>query len=201
VFFDPNGILTQSLLFPGFENMIYISFIYWNTTMGGPVVLGEERHSSSRDVDMHRYLHFTRGTAFDSGLAMVGYTLNVTSNAALNFGVETGAIWDEDMQHNIINNVIQPASSAPPFQRQNISDPCAAPVMYYLNGKWTLTYQANGSNTTLPWLFDSTTGLLQYNDVSSTGALTTCANGNYVTYFLYATHDINTPILLMLGQR
>ena len=50
----------------------------------------------------HEYLHLTRGTVYESGLALANYTLN--SDAGLNYTVSAGVIYDEDIRISISEN-------------------------------------------------------------------------------------------------
>jgi hypothetical protein len=67
-----------------------VATVYWDGAKG---VIGDERHNAFRNRQAHVYLHNTRGTAYDSGLA--GTFTNTTLSVA------TGVIWDEDIKFSL----------------------------------------------------------------------------------------------------
>lgn len=76
-----------------------ISLVYWGMT-GQSGTYCDERHSAFRDRYLHRYLHNTRGTAYDNGLSGTFYSGNSGS-----FSFSSGRIWDEDINWDITGPV------------------------------------------------------------------------------------------------
>ena len=96
IFFNASGVLTSSVT-PWeitSDQIAPVSTIYYNGSSG---TLTDERHAADRDRATHRYLHNTRGTAYDSGLA--GTFTNTT------FSIYPGVIYDEDIRINISSTV------------------------------------------------------------------------------------------------
>jgi len=92
IYFNASGTLVSSTTSWNVESdqIATVATIYWDGTKG---VVGDERHGAFRNRSQHAYLHNTRGTAYQSGLAgtFTDTTLSVTS----------GIIWDEDIKHDL----------------------------------------------------------------------------------------------------
>jgi hypothetical protein len=92
IFFDSSGTLTQSAIPWEITSSLIapVSTVYWDGNSGS---YSDERHSAARDRELHKYLHNTRGAAYDTGLAG---TFGNTS-----FSVAPGVIYDEDIRLNL----------------------------------------------------------------------------------------------------
>ena len=92
VYFDATGTLVESTSTWDLtsDQVASVATVYWSGTAG---VVGDERHGYQRDRALHIYLHTTRGTAYDNGLA--GTFTNTT------FSIATGAVWDEDLKFDL----------------------------------------------------------------------------------------------------
>jgi hypothetical protein len=161
----------------------YTAAIYWNATLADAVLVGNELHGTEMDTATHIYNHRTRGTQYDSGLAITPNTIggNGSSNAHAQIGVASGVIRDEDIALTL----------------SAVADPATLPVMYRSGaaGDWTFE-----TNTGYPVLTTGT-GRLSYNQFTG-GAWqkTEIGNGDYVLYHIYATNDVSTPLKVVMGQ-
>jgi len=97
VYFNATGVLTASVTpwLLSDPTVAPVSLVYWGMT-GQSGTYTDERHSAYRDRFLHRYLHNTRGTAYDNGLSATFY--NGTSGT---FSIGSGRIWDEDINWDI----------------------------------------------------------------------------------------------------
>lgn len=118
VYFDATGTLVSSTSAwdPASTQTVPVATIYWDGTNGA---IGEERHSAERDLALHAYLHHTRGTAYDSGLA--GTFTNTTLSIA------TGTVFDEDL-------------------RLDLTGPLTSCKLWYRNGSNQMVF-SEGSTT------------------------------------------------------
>lgn len=198
IFFDKDtGVLSYSLTFPGLDNMIYVSYIYWNADQGtaalqfGP---GDERHGTVMDKETHARMHEADWTQWISGLQVYGFTLNDSdSDNAVKVSVTNGVVRDEDLRHGIIHNDTPEA-----FFEQILQEYAQLPVMYRdgASGAWK-----QFSATEYPF-HNTTSGRVNYNQWTGTEwKQTQVGNGQYVAYFIVFAADVEQPIKVIQGQR
>jgi len=72
IFFD-GAVLSESLIFDLdiLKTKAYVAVVYWDTTANIHLYMGDERHGLVMDWATHAYLHETRGTVWNSGLALI----------------------------------------------------------------------------------------------------------------------------------
>jgi hypothetical protein len=131
----------------------------------------------------HLYLHNTQGAKFDRGLGLVGFSVDGGggSNAHAQFTSVSGVIWDEDIRFPVSAQSQIPIfykSGTGNWRRKN---PDAYPVIY--NGT------AGYSSARLPYNF--------YN--GSTWSLTQVDNNKFVLVHVFATNEIEYPVVGVLG--
>ena len=102
IFFNSAGQLTSSASpwIISSDQTAPVALVYWGMT-GQSATLADERHSAYRDRFNHRYLHNTRGTAYDNGLSATFFAGNSGT-----FSFTSGRIWDEDIDWNITGTTI-----------------------------------------------------------------------------------------------
>ncbi|MBF0399960.1 MAG: hypothetical protein HQL90_04260 [Magnetococcales bacterium] len=185
IYFDTSGNIqevtefTQSFL----TTWAYTAAIYWNATAGAAVNIGNELHGSEMDGRTHSYLHATRGTQYDSGLAItptvVGGNGSLDSHAQIAVG--SGQIRDEDIAIAIS------AATAP----------ATLPVIYRsgASGDWYTATTANHCVKT------TGTGRLAWNQwTGATWQLTEVTNNNFVLYHIVATNGVVAQLKSLMGQ-
>jgi hypothetical protein len=190
------GALEEFFTFPAFDNGIIVAFLYWSVSDQKAIIFGEERHACHRDIAWHLWTHLVIGTAFESGLELSGYTTNTDSLAAIQVGLSDGTIRDEDIVINIKNAAIHSAR----FE-QEIAYPAKIPVLHRSGpaGNWhrddagDCPYKHAGADTKIQYnkYVDAETGWIQ-EAVTDT---------YYVSYFIFATNDLESPIISIQGAR
>lgn len=164
----------------------YAALIYWDATNSQAIFLADERHGITMDGVTHAYLHLTRGTQYISGLALGDIVADDTGSldAHATISVGSGTIADEDITFNI-DAITNGASEIPVFYKEGTS------------GVWR-----RQSPTGFP-VINATTGnnRLAYNHLSgSTWQQTEVSNNSFVLAHIFATTDINFPVIAIQGQ-
>lgn len=173
---------------PDFANDVYCVYIYWNSTTGKALIVGDERHGSQRDTTWHSNQHLNVGTVWRSGGA-VSYTLNNDSSVNLGFATPI-KIADEDLLHTIVH------SASPAADYEQVLDTSAELEVLYLDGSAYTTTTASTS----PWIAGTSTA--RYNQITAgSGSLVDAGEGKYITYWVLATNDIRRPVKLVLGRQ
>jgi len=191
VYYDGNGAIATATSTWDLTLHAPIAYVLWNSTLSSGI-LAEERHGIEMSDETHEYLHYTRGTAWQSGFGISGYTLNTDSNAAVTIGIGEGYIRDEDITIHVSDG-----TGSADFE-QDLTDAAQIPVFYRDGDGGAWTWDA----ATDYFVKNTPAGLVNYNSVSGTvwsQAATT--SGNYVAYFIVATNNIDNPIISIQGQR
>lgn len=152
---------------------VIIASVFWNGTNYG--LVQDERHGYNRDHAWHANAHFTIGCRYRSGLTM---THNGGKGAAATFAVDSGEIWDEDIQFTV------PASSA----YQGTAHTCRT---LYQTG--ATTYAFDSTPATVP--FKAGTGNRPV-VIAPNYTVTTLADATnrYANFFVYASTDLYCPL-------
>lgn len=191
------GTLETSMNFRGLDNMIYISYIYWNSELSNPSLQfspGDERHGTVMDKATHAYLHEIVGAEWIRGLQVYGYELdNESDNNAVKLSLTSGVVRDEDLIHSILHSD-NPAA----FFEQKLEGFAELPVMHKegVNGafKQDLATEYPFKNTSI--------GRVNYNQYTGTEwQQTEVTEGNFVAFFIVYTGLIEEPIKVVQGQR
>lgn len=170
---------------PSLIDDILVAYIYWNGSSA--IILGDERHSASRDTNWHQAQHLNIGSVWRNG-GDISYTLN--SNT-VSLGLSNITVADEDLVHSIIHAAV-PAG----HYQQVINSNAVIPVLY-LNGT-TYTQTTPSSD---PWVPISVGNRAARNlIVGSSGSLAEVGNGKFLSYWLLATNDSYYPIKLLMGS-
>jgi len=164
--------------------LAYCALIYWDASGTGServVTFGDERHGITMDGQTHAYLHTTRGAVYGNGCGLTGFTINAgNTNADAQFTALSGLIWDEDIKFDL-------------------SSQATFPILYRSNGSWkrknadsfSLIYDGVGYTGTRPAYNLNTAGVWSLAEVPNT---------QYFLIHIFATNDINTPFIGILGQ-
>lgn len=169
VYYDATGTLVESSSPWDFKNVTPVAFIYYNATLVDGYALFE-LHTYKRNPEWHESQHFAIGTFVRSGLAISGFTLNTTTNAAVTPLFSSGVIVDEDIEWTV----------------PQVND----------GGPYTIVHRTGASlytwttTNTFPYRFGAT--YIQYNQFTG-GAwqLTELATSQWVNYYVFATTAID----------
>lgn len=191
------GALTASTTFPGLDNMVYISYVYWNAAQANPSLQfapGDERHGTVMDKATHHRLHAVDWTQWVSGLQLYGHALDDTSNNdAVKVSINNGFVADEDLQHYITHS-----STPDAFFEQKLQGFAMLPVLYKdgADGNWKQDVA-----TEYPFKnFGS--GRIAYNQFyEGSWKQTQLGSGQFVAYYIVFAADIEQPIKVIQGQR
>lgn len=188
VYFDFTGTLTSSTSPWNITSSIIapVATVYWTGVSGA---VGDERHASDRDRHMHQYMHNTRGSAYDNGLA--GTFTNTT------LSIDTGVIYDEDIRHSITGPVTTCSlwHRAPGGATMTFSGSISTP--YKLNGT-DLQYDNAGTLTSIGNNNFVTNWVYATNDIASPISVVV---GQSVSNTLNQARDVGEPSWTNLTTR
>ena len=189
LYFDSTGTLVSTMVedYDVLLSLGYCGAVYWDAVNAEAIYIGEERHGFM-PWETHKQMHLTRGTQFISGLALGDFTADDTGNtdSHAQFSVSDGEILDEDL-------VTSPTDGAP----QELSPIAAIPV-YYKDGASALLRRSTTTNFPVK---SFPAGRLAWNEFTG-GAWqqTEVGNNNFVLSHIFATNDINEPIVSIQGE-
>jgi len=174
-----------------FTTAAYVAYVLWDENDNKAVSFAEERHGITMDGATHSYLHTTRGTQLVSGAA-IGFTAtgDGSSNTHAQVSISDCSIRDEDISIQITNN----ASPSLPFQ-QVLSPIAQLPIYYRQNSTWrksTATQYPVSQGTTRARYNKNTANVWSLEEAS--------ADGKVLVSYVFATNNINEPIIVLLGQ-
>jgi hypothetical protein len=189
IYYDNTGTLQEITTFDIdlIKSDCYVAYVYWDATNNEAVPNAIcEQHGSTMDTQTHLYLHHTKGTAFESGLALTIATVDGSGDNATDaqFASSGGIIWDEDIEHTVTSRA----------NTDNI------PVLYRTGaaGDWRMN-----DSTAFP-LVTAGSGRAAWNQFTG-GAwqLTEVSNTNFVLAHIYAIPGVNETngyLVSVLGQ-
>jgi len=189
IYYNSSGVLseianpTDSDIDDLIRNNALVTLIYWSVADSEQLYFGEERHGITMDGVTHGYLHFTEGLKYLSGLALGNFSINQSGDlsAHAQFSVALGAVTDEDIYLAI--DAVTSATGLPIYYRDGA------------NGYWKREIESGFSVTN----FGS--GRLNYNeDTGSTWQTTEVTNNDFVLCHIFATTNIEYPMIAVMGQ-
>jgi hypothetical protein len=190
-YYDDTGALSTKTTTPDFKTEAVVAVLYWDAT--NSVVLndlGDERHGIGMAGATHDYLHWTRGATFGDGLSPGNLVVdgNGSSDTHAQFSIAEGAIWDEDLYHQVLDSV------------QDITPILNAPVLYRSGA----TAWRRKTPDTFPFVYAGQEGApgtkLPYNSNGGSWGWTECGNNNFVLIHAFVTHDLIWPVTVIHGQ-
>jgi hypothetical protein len=106
IYHELNGDLglATSFSFEYFEDRPITATVYGNATTQELVNFGDERHGIQMDGFTHRYLHFTQGTQYVSGMGLNG----VTNGSTTYTSIDAGKAYDEDIYMSPLSQTSSP---------------------------------------------------------------------------------------------
>lgn len=176
-------------------NMALVALVYWNASDGAAYIIGDERHGCHMSSRTHEWIHDIIGTVWVQGLAISGYTEeDGSADSSLTFEISNGEIYDQDLDHNIIDA----ANASGQYEQILNGEDAQIPVLYRddVDGTWK-----EDAASTLPYKTGGT-GRLAYNkdDGDSTWSQVEVTNNKWVSATLIATNDWQYPIKMVQGQ-
>lgn len=194
-YFDDTGTLTVTTTFT--TDLLYthcfVALIYWDATNSASLFLGEERHGASMDGATHVYLHNLHGSQWRSGFEISSITADGTGDldAHAQIALADGVVCDEDLCHDSStkSQTLSPTAQIPVFYRSGASSwrkktADGFPLIQSGSAGYT-----GGSG--LPAWNENNGGSWQLTEVSSS---------DFFMVHYFATNEINTPIVGILGQ-
>lgn len=184
IYFDSSGNIQETTTFSPslFTDNAMCAIVYWNNTNSTAPYVADERHGMQMDGASQVYLHTVFGTRYLTGLALQGFDPdnNTPTNASAQFTSDSGTIRDEDILHTLSAQTQIPIFyKSGTLWRKKAAD--AYPIIY--NGT------AGYTGTRVP-----------YNQlVAGSWQLTEVTDGNYVMVHFFATNDINSGVIGILG--
>ena len=198
IYFNSSGVLVASQTPWSIESIVSVAVLYWDAANNSALILADERHGPVMDQVTHMYLHETIGTRFESGLLVSGTTTGNGDNAIdAEIGVTNGVIHDEDNEVQIVHA----ASPSPPYQ-QILTLPAQIPVFYRSGTAAWRMKAANNYPVLEGAYFTPSRTRCSYNQFTGgSWTQTELANLDFFAVWIFATNDINHPIIAILGQR
>jgi hypothetical protein len=197
-YFNSAGTLVASQTLWEIDQIVSLAYLYWDSANNAVLVFADERHGPSMDQVTHKYLHETIGTRFETGVLVSGNTAgDGDQDVHAELGVSSGFIHDEDVEINIIDD----ATPTPPYQ-QILTVPAQIPVFYRDGAATWRKKTANNFPVLEGSYFSPARTRCSYNQFTA-GAWTQTevTNLDFFAVWIFATNDINTPIIAILGQR
>ena len=196
IYFDGNRDLVASQVFDPriITEWAFVSVIYWNADDNQAELLGEERHGIVMDGVTHSYLHNILGAQWNSGLGLANLSVDGDGSLAAHarFAVGDGAFYDEDIRHTITDGSpqdIDPIAYIPIFWKE-ASD-----------GDWRKKTADTYPLIQAGSITEATGTLPSYNQwTGSAWQLTEVSNDGYFLMHYFATNDVNTPIVGIVGE-
>jgi hypothetical protein len=184
VYADTDGVIKYGTSVWDLHQHAPIAFIHWSAVTQKAMVLSEMHHAG-RDINNHIRLHSIDGTQAGAGYAISGYTLNTNGDAAIQFAVAQGTVYDEDLA-TVSANPAQAAGS-------NYA------LMYRAGalGDWVV-----GQGNSVPLWFSAGPVPNVNTFAASTWGLEAVANNRFFNYYAFAVPSIagKPGIVLVPGQ-
>jgi hypothetical protein len=186
IYYNASGVLesTQVSSADLFTSNALVAIVYFNTETDTHSYFGEERHGLQMDGATHSYLHTVFGSQYLSGLALQNFVVDGNGSLATHaqFTGDQGSIRDEDL-------LLQIAAQT------------QIPVLYRIGTLWR-----KKAADSFPMIYSGTAGYvgasgrIPYNQlVSGSYELTQVSNTGFVLVHVFATNDIETPIIAIQG--
>ncbi len=165
-----------------------VAGLYWDATNKACLRLQDERHGLTMDSATHAYLHRSRGAVYGDGLALGNMDVDGNGNdaTAAQLSVQDGTVLDEDLPHLIVGG-----------SPQTLAVIAEIPV-FYRDGD--PGYWRQFPATQYP-VATTGSGRAAWNElVGTTWQVTEAASQRYVLSHIFATGDLVTPVIVIMGQ-
>ncbi len=172
------------------DSKALVCVVYWDADNNEHVILGYELHTWVMDPGTHAVMHHAEGAKYSSGFALGNLTTDASGDvdSHAQFSVADGVFFDEDIKFSI-------ADDSP----QDLSTIADLPIIYRdgASGLWRkiaatqfpVNPAAAGSNRAT---WNEWTG--------ATWQLTEADNNDFVLSHVFATNDVEEPVVVIMGQ-
>lgn len=197
-YFDATGTLQHTTSFVEALILSYAltALLYWDATNAASILFCDERHGIVMDGQTHLHLHLSLGCQWKNGLALQGIIADGGGglDTHAQFGVENGAVRDEDLEFSIIDG-----------SPQTLANPAQIPIFWRTgaSGVWRkktadtfpLIYSGDGSG------YVGANSRIPYNQFTG-GAwqLTEIPNNDIALVHYWGTNNVDEPIIGIVGQ-
>jgi uncharacterized protein YdaT len=178
-----------------FRNNALVGIIYWRADTQEYVYFADERHGITMDGATHAHLHLSLGAQYRKGLALTNITKDASGSldSHSTFACTDGAIADEDITIDIVNNLPQQLSSV------------AQLPVYYRVGSGANWYRKLPDNFPLIQPGDvsayvGTTRVAYNHESAGFWLLDEVPNNQYVLIHVLATNDVEYPVVAVCGN-
>lgn len=162
-----------------YVDKVIVAWVYWDAANSEALYVGDSRHGSEWNPQMHWMLHQTINSRRQSGLALtnVTYDGDGTSNGDYQFGISAGELWHDDIFTG--TDAVGEADSLP---------------VWYFNAAGDPRFATSAGKKFL----NTGSGRVAFNGV--TGGLAEAPDQNFVAYHLFATNCVLYPHISAMGQ-
>ena len=189
IYFNSYGVLTATTVWDAdilIREGAIVCIVNWNDTQATGILVTDERHGRMNS-ETHAYLHEVFHAQWVSGLDLGDIITNGSGDLDTHaqISVANGVFRDEDIRHTITDG-----------SPQTLSAPAAIPGFYRsgASGEW---YQIAATN----FPCQKGTNYLYWNEYTgATWQRTEATNNDFVLTHIFATGDINNPIIWIMGQ-
>ena len=176
-----------------------VAIVYWDSTNNQSIYEAYERHGLTYPSRVHYWAHRTIGAVYETGLALVDYTIVGTgaANADATVALSEGVIWDEDIRIHIRNC----GEIIPGDFYQTITGVALIPVYYKTGAQGYWRRKAANGYALLDPAF---TGFVRMAYNFNPGAFwnpQVAAQNAFVAVWIVATNNRQQPIIALCGQR
>jgi len=161
------------------NNRAITAGLYWDATNNKIIYQANERHSVAFPHEIWEYLHKTEGTHLETGGTLSDITADGdgSSNSHATFQADITHIWDEDIEHTLTAqttfDILYRSGASGVWRRAAVGS--AYGVYFATRANWN---ELTGGS----W------------------SLAIATSGNFVLAHVFATNNILSPFLLIMGQ-
>lgn len=205
LYLDVNGNLLSQTTFTLdlLLDQALVGAVHWNAISTLGVYVADERHGITMDGATHYHLHLVLGAQWESGLALGSFNIGsgaIDSHAQ--YDVSDGTFRDEDLQHDIYDT----GGAVNVYDLEQQLTPVAnIPILYRLGPTASNDWYIKTADS-FALIYSGTAGYVgasgrpPYNRLNAgVWSLTEVGDTEYFFVHIFATNDINHPIVGVQG--
>jgi hypothetical protein len=198
IYYDDSGYMTKAQAVWDLKEHAPVSIIYWDSTNKKAILFGEERHTHVMDYATHFNLHFTERTKIELyKFLLKDYVLmgDGSSDAHAKVGMTSGRVFDEDITMTVVD------TPTPSNQFEQTLTPNIKIPLWYRDGADGDWREVAADD--YPCLDDTgnTIKYNKYNETTEEWELVNASEGYFVVTWVFATNNVNAPIIGVVGQK
>jgi len=169
--------------------------IYWNQTLGEPILLVDRRHGIAMNWATQEFLEAINKGVVKEGFTLSGIPLNPdgSTDDDAKFSISGGTVLFQDVKIEVTHSAT-PASNVASNLFQQILNPAAqVPVLYRSATEWV---KSNAGDLA----FVTETGIPVFNEYNTTWENSQVTDGSYFITYLIATRNTQYPLMGLAGQ-